>query len=83
MDWGRKWLVDFNSGKTQLVLFDRSDNTGAIGVKMDVFVLEEKLFFISIATIAAKKIGALIRSMKFLFPEVALYLYKSTMWPCM
>ena len=27
MDWGRKWLVDFNSGKTQLVLFDRSNNT--------------------------------------------------------
>ena len=23
-DWGRKWLVDFNAGKTQLVLFDRS-----------------------------------------------------------
>ena len=20
--WGRKWLVDFNAGKTQLVLFD-------------------------------------------------------------
>ena len=24
-----------------------------------------------------------IRSMKFLSPEVALYLYKSTIWPCM
>ena len=23
-DWSRKWLVDFNAGKTQLVLFDRS-----------------------------------------------------------
>ena len=22
VDWARKWLVDFNSGKTQLVLFD-------------------------------------------------------------
>ena len=31
----------------------------------------------------SKKIGALIRSMKFLSPEVALYLYKSTMRPCM
>ena len=29
------------------------------------------------------KIGALIHSMKFLFPEVALYLYKSTICPCM
>ena len=26
LDWNRKWLVDFNAGKTQLVLFDQSDN---------------------------------------------------------
>ena len=25
--WGKKWLVDFNVGKTQLVLFDWSNNT--------------------------------------------------------
>ena len=41
VDWDRKWLVDFNSGKTQLVSFDRSKNTGAIDVKMDGSVLEE------------------------------------------
>ena len=35
MDWGRKWLVDFNAGKTQLVSFDRSKNTGTIDVKID------------------------------------------------
>ena len=40
-------------------------------------------FIISIAKTASKKIGALICSMKFLSPEVALYLYKSTIWPCM
>ena len=39
------WLVDFNAGKTQLVLFDRSNNTGSIDVKIDGSVLEEKLFF--------------------------------------
>ena len=38
---------------------------------------------ISIAKTASKKIGALIRSMKSLSPRVALYLYKSTIWPCM
>ena len=38
---------------------------------------------ISIATSASKKIGALICSMKFLSSEVALYLYKSTIHPCM
>ena len=30
VDWGRKWLVDFNAGKTQLVSFDRSKHTGAM-----------------------------------------------------
>ena len=33
LDWGRKWLVDFNAAKTQLVSFDQSKNTGAIDVK--------------------------------------------------
>ena len=100
VDWGRKWLVDFNAGKTQLVSFDQSKNTGAIDVKMDGSVLEEKTSFkmlgltfsskldwgsyiVSIAKTASKKIGALIRSIKFLSPEVALYLYKSTIRPCM
>ena len=45
VDWGKKRLVDFNTGKTQLVSFDRSSNTGSIDVKMDVFVLEEKPTF--------------------------------------
>ena len=35
VDWGKKWCVDFNAGKTQLVLFDWSKNIGAIDVKMD------------------------------------------------
>ena len=93
LDWGRKWLVDFNARKTQLGLF-------VLYVKMDGSVLEKKSSFkvleltfsskldwgsyiISIAKTASKKIGALIRSMKFLSSEVALYLYKSTIQPCM
>ena len=100
VDWAKKWLVDFNAGKTQVVLFDRPNNDGSIDVKMDGSVLEEKSSFkmleltfsskldwgsyiISIAKTACKKIGALICSMKFLFPEVAQYLYKSTIRPCM
>ena len=42
VDWSRKCLVDFNAGKTRLVLFDQSNNTGAIDVKMDESVVEEK-----------------------------------------
>ena len=89
VEWGKKWLFDFNAGKPRLVSFDRSNNTGFIDVKMDESVLEEKSYFkmlgltfsskldwdfyiISIAKTVSKKIGALIRSMKFLFPEVAL-----------
>ena len=94
-----KWLVDFNAGKTHLVLFDQSNNNGSIDVKMDGPVLEEKSSFkmlgltfsskldwgsyiICIAKTASKKIGALIHFIKFLSPEVALYLYKSTIRPC-
>ena len=40
VDWGKKWLVDFNAGKTQLVFFYWSNNNGSIDV--DGFVLEEK-----------------------------------------
>ena len=42
MDCGRKWFVDFNAGKAQLVPFDWSFNTGVIDVKMDWSVFEEK-----------------------------------------
>ena len=100
MDRGRKWFVDFNAGKTQLVSFDQSDNTGAIDVKMNESALEEKSSFkmfgltfsskldwssyiIPFAKSFSIKIGALIFSMKFLSPEVAPYLYKSTIYRCM
>ena len=38
VDWGKKWLVDFVAGKTELVSFDH----GFIDVKMDGSLLEEK-----------------------------------------
>ena len=40
-------------------------------------------YIVSIAKTASKKIRVLICSMNFLSPEVALYLYKSTIRPCM
>ena len=100
VDWGRKWLIDFNARKTQLVSFNRSNSTGAIDVKENGSGLEEKPSFkmlgltffskldwgsymISIAKTASKKIGALIWSIKLISPEVTLYLYQSTIQPCM
>ena len=43
--WGMEWLVDFNAEKIQLVSFDLSNNTGAIDVKIDGSVIEEKSSF--------------------------------------
>ena len=40
-------------------------------------------YIISITKTISKKIAALIRSVKYLSPGVALYLYKSIIWPCM
>ena len=40
-------------------------------------------YIISTAKAASKNIGVLIRSMKLLSPEFALYLYKSIIQPCM
>ena len=45
MDWGKKWVVDFNAGKTQLVSFDWSNNNGSTDGKMDGCVFEEKSSF--------------------------------------
>ena len=42
MHWNRKWFLVFNAGKTQVVLCDQYNNSGAINVKMDLFVLEKK-----------------------------------------
>ena len=45
VDWSKKWLVDFNAGKTQLVSFGQSNNNCSIDGKMDRSVLAEKSSF--------------------------------------
>ena len=42
VDWGKKWLVDFTAGTTQLVSLDQSNDSGFIDVKMNGSPLEEK-----------------------------------------
>ena len=84
--------------KTQLVLFDQPNITVAIILKwLDLFISKNHLLrsqrfsaklnlgfhIISIAKTTSKKIGALICSMTFLSPEVALHLFKSIIWPYM
>ena len=84
--------------KTQLVSFDRSicvidvKMDGSVleeksSFKMLGLTFSSKLdwgsYITSTTKSASKKIGALICSMKFISPEIALYLYKCTICPCM
>ena len=73
VDWGRKWLVDFNAGKIQLVSFDWSNNTGAIHMKMDGSVFEEKSSFKMLGlTLFLNWIGALTLSILLQVPPIQL-----------
>ena len=56
MNWGKKWLVDSNAGKIQLVSFDQSNNNGSIDVKMDGSILEEKSSFKMLGLIFSSKL---------------------------
>ena len=63
VDWGSSWRVDFNAGKTQLVSFDQSNNTGAIDVKLEGSVLEEKSTFKMLVLSFLNWIGAITLSL--------------------
>ena len=45
VDWTRTLFVGFSTGKFQLILFDHSNNTDAIDVKMGGSFLEENSSF--------------------------------------
>ena len=66
---------------------DGSVVEGKLSFKMLVVTCSSELvwgsYIISISKTASKKIEVLIGSVKFLSHEVALYLYKSTIRPCM
>ena len=86
---GKIQLVSFdrsNDTSSIDVKMDGSVLEEKLSFKMVGFTSYSKLdygsYSISIARTASKKIGALIHSMKLLSPEVALYLYKSTIHPC-
>ena len=55
-DSGRKWFVDFDAGKPELILFDPSNNTGAIDVETDGSVLEEKSSFKNLGLFSSSKL---------------------------
>ena len=43
MEWRKKGLADFYAMKTQVVLFDQPNNNGAIDMKMNGSILQEKI----------------------------------------
>ena len=65
----RKWLVDFNARKTQLVLYDQSNNSVAIDVKIDGSALEEKSYFKILGCLSLLNwVGTLTLSLLFKLP---------------
>ena len=76
----------YNTG-TSDVKIDRSFVKGKSSFKILGMSFFSKLdwgsYIISVAKTASRKTGALVHSTKFLYPEAALYLYKSTILPCM
>ena len=99
MGRGKEWLVDFNAEKpncfclTDLItgvidvkmdgfFLEEKSSFKMMGLSFS-FKLDCGCYIISIAKTAFNKMGALIRFMTLLAPEVAQYLYKSTKRPCM
>ena len=78
--WERFTDLSYNTGAID-VKMDGSVLEENLSLKMLGLTFSSKLdwgsYIISIGKTASRKIGALILSMKFLSPEVALYLYKS------
>ena len=86
MDLGRKWLVDqFNKNCAFDVKMDglvlEMKSSSKIQGLFFCSIFDWGSYIISIAKTVSKKIRSLIRSMKFLSPEVALFLHKSTKRP--
>ena len=82
------WFCDRSNNKGSIdVKMDGSVLQEKLSFKMLGLTFSSKLdwgvYIVSIAKTASRKSGALIRSMKFLSPDVALYLYKSTIRPYM
>ena len=98
VDWGKK-SAHFDTEKSEVVLFDRSNNSVAIDMWMDGFILEKndllrywsnlsklnwiRALILTIAKTVSKKIETLISCLKFLCLEVALYFFKGTIRPGM
>ena len=100
VEWGKKWLVTFNAGKTKLLSVSKCHRATPFSIPMNGKDLPENNSFRllgltfsnsltwneyveAIAKSAAQKVGSLYRARAYLTPECILYLYKSSIRPCM
>ena len=83
LGWGRKWLIDFNAGNIDGSVFEEKLSFKILGVTFSS-KLDWETYIISIIKTASKKIGVFSMNFnKVSFSKVAVYLYKSTIRPCM
>ena len=93
MDWVRTWLVNFKTGKTQCVLFECSNNSGAINEKLmkNLYLtlmkscLSREGYYLSplnriTAKTLSKKSGALIRFIEFSWDLASSSCFKMYHW---
>ena len=94
--WGKKRLAHFETEKSEVVLLDRSNNSVAIDMWMDGFILEKndllrywsnlsklnwiRTLILTIAKTVSKKIESLISCLKFLCLEIVLLQRYHTTW---
>ena len=83
LGWGRKWLIDFNAGNMDGSVFEEKLSSKILGVAFSS-KLDWGTYMISIGKTACKKIGAFSMNFnKVSFSKVAVYIYRSTICPCM
>ena len=98
VEWGDRWLVTFNAAKTKLIYFNRHRYPLLVPVEMNGIKLSEETSFRLLDLNFSRSmdwkpyiqfIGCFKESefpfwaQRFLTPESILYLYKSTIQPCM
>ena len=95
LDWGRKWLVHFNAGKTQLILFDnalmwkwlplfsRRCRDCILRCRDCLSLINWINFTLSqLLKLPQKHLQPWFVLWIFFFSEVPFYLYRSTEQPC-
>ena len=88
MEQSKKWLFDFSVGKTEIISFYCSfycttQNSSFKMLRFPSFSKFDEDCCIFFAKTVSKKSVALICLMKVISSKVVIYIFRSTIWPCM